>query len=77
MLLPREFRGASVLATSVLFLLICSCAKHSSKKGLAAGPAMSRFIHFEFAVYLPSPLSTARRHPMQVLTESLGRYTPA
>src|SRR5215471_150649 len=74
MILLREFRSASVLAVCVSFLLVCSCSRNSSKKGLPTGPAMSRFIHFELAVYLPPTPSASRRQPMLVLTESLRDY---
>src|SRR5690349_14781164 len=74
MLVQIAFRDASALTISVLFLLICSCSRNSSKNSLRPGPAMSRFVHFELAVYLPPAQDTIRSQPMQALSESLRHY---
>ena len=69
-----DFRGASTLAIAVLFLLGPSCSGNGSKNRLPAGSAMSRFIHFELAIYLPAAQSGAGAPPMQALTDALRNY---
>ena len=74
MLLSREFRCGSALVIALLFVLASSCLKSPSKSRLSPGPAMSRFIHFELAIYLPPTPSAASRPPMQAVTDSLRDY---
>jgi uncharacterized protein YegJ (DUF2314 family) len=63
-----------VFAMLGLSLAACSCSRNKSKNSLAPGPAMSRFIHFELAIYLPSTHSAAGLQPIRALTESLRNY---
>src|SRR4051794_37234427 len=74
MLLPRQFRDLSALAISGICLLVCSCSRHNSKNSFPPGPAMSPFVHFEFAVYLPPARANTHSEPMRALAESLRDY---
>lgn len=62
------------MAISVFFLMVSSCSRNSAKDRLPLGPAMSRFVRFELAVYLPPAQSSTRPQPMRVLTEALRDY---